>query len=893
LELIAQLDLDDLLRSITSRAIELVGGAEGGLYLYRPGRDVIEWAIVAGSHRVPLGTVLRRGEGLCGRIWETGESLIVDDYRHWEKRAVIYDEYPIAATVGVPIRWGDEFFGVLNVNSYSPQAFSPADAELLEMLAARAAIAIRNARLYEEVQRRVLEQETLREATLVMTTTLERDEVIERILAQLQQVVPYDTASVQLFRGGQLEIVGGRGFPNTEELLGVIFDPNREDNPNREVIRTRRPFIVEDAPAVYDEFRRGPHAAANIRSWLGAPMLIGERLIGMIALDKAEPGFYTQRHARLAETFAAQAAIVVENSQLFLAEQEQRELAEALEEAAAVVSGTLEIDQVLDRILEQVSHVVPNDAADIMLVEGDQARIVRWRGYERFGVEESVSSAAFHISEVHNLRQMWDSKEPMIIPDTTAYPDWVDIPEQRWLRSYAGVPIIVRDQVIGFLNVGSATPGFFTLARVGPLRAFAGHTAAAIKNARQARRLAALIEIGRDVSATLDLPIVLERIARHAQDLLKADDSEVYLLQEDGQTLRAIVALGDYADEVKAASLRLGEGIVGYIAQSGEAEVVNHVERDPRSVQISGTPVEAHALMCAPLVSKGQVTGVMSLARSSERGLFDQDDLDFLAGLARHASIAIENARLFATEQQYAAELARALEHQQELDRLKDEFIQNVSHELRTPLSIARGYAELLNSGDLGELQPDQREPVAVITRRTRMLTELVNNLTAILEVETQDSRWEWVDFSDLICDLTDFQVSVEQAGLSLTTQVIPNLPLVRGDPVHLRRVLDNLLGNALKFTPAGGHIGVRLKRDSDNLVLAVEDSGVGIPADQLDRIFDRFYQVDGSMSRRYGGTGLGLALVKEIVEAHGGKIGVESEVGEGSVFTVTLPVGE
>jgi two-component system phosphate regulon sensor histidine kinase PhoR len=184
-------------------------------------------------------------------------------------------------------------------------------------------------RAEEEIQRRALEQETLREAALALTTTLDRGEVIDRILAQLREVVPYDTASVQLLRENRLEIVGGRGFPNLEELLGVTFDPSREDNPNREVIRTRASFIVEDAPTMYGGFLRDPHAAAGIRSWLGVPMVMGEQLIGMFALDKSEPGFYTQEHARLAEAFAAQAAIAIENARLH---QEVLDYAEQLEQ---------------------------------------------------------------------------------------------------------------------------------------------------------------------------------------------------------------------------------------------------------------------------------------------------------------------------------------------------------------------------------------------------------------------------------------------------------------------------------------------------------------------------------------------------------------------------------
>ena len=246
----------------------------------------------------------------------TGEPLIVDDYQTWEGRAAVYQGYPFRAAVGAPVHWGEEFLGVLNVLADRPRAFSPADAELLGLFATQAATAIRNAQLYHEARQRALEQETLREAALAITTALDRNRVIERILAQLQRVVPYDSASVQLLREDRMELVGGRGFPNLPDLVGVSF-PADGDNPNSEVIRTKAPLIVEDAPSVYEVFRKDPHRQVAIRSWLGVPMLIGEQLVGMIALDKREPEFYTQEHARLAEAFAAQAASAVENARLF------------------------------------------------------------------------------------------------------------------------------------------------------------------------------------------------------------------------------------------------------------------------------------------------------------------------------------------------------------------------------------------------------------------------------------------------------------------------------------------------------------------------------------------------------------------------------------------------
>lgn len=237
-------------------------------------------------------------------------------------------------------------------------------------------------------------------------------------------------------------------------------------------------------------------------------------------------------------------------------------------------------------------------------------------------------------------------------------------------------------------------------------------------------------------------------------------------------------------------------------------------------------------------------------------------------------------------------ERKRVEEALRQSQQLKTEFIQNVSHELRTPLAIARGYAELLEDGTLGQLLPKQQEPISIIVRRLRMLSELVSDITAILEAETRDLQQEPVDLTDLVLKAVDhFQVIARQQGLILTTKVAPDLPPVLGDAMCLYRVLDNLLGNALKFTPVGGCITVCLRQSRESLVLEVADTGIGIPPDRQERIFERFYQVNGSSRRRYGGVGLGLALVKEIVETHDGEISVESEVGRGSIFTVTLPI--
>ena len=198
----------------------------------------------------------------------------------------------------------------------------------------------------------------------------------------------------------------------------------------------------------------------------------------------------------------------------------------------------------------------------------------------------------------------------------------------------------------------------------------------------------------------------------------------------------------------------------------------------------------------------------------------------------------------------------------------------------------------MLNAGELGELGPEQREPVEIITRRARMLGSLVEDITLILLTETRPPETCPVALDELArMAVADFGVATAEAGVQLQAEIAPNLPKVSGAPVHLRRVLDNLIGNAIKFTPSGGKITVRVNQEGKEIALEVQDTGIGIPEDQLTHIFERFYQVDGSSRRRYGGTGLGLALVKEIVESLNGTVQVKSKVGVGTVFVVRLPI--
>jgi len=293
------------------------------------------------------------------------------------------------------------------------------------------------------------------------------------------------------------------------------------------------------------------------------------------------------------------------------------------------------------------------------------------------------------------------------------------------------------------------------------------------------------------------------------------------------------------------------------------------------------------------LVWKGRFSVCSKLLAGRTAAPFPTSEVNAMSLLATQAAIAIQNARLYDAAQQRARELSIALAQQREIDRWKAEFIQNVSHELRTPRSpSSRGTRDAerrvssaiyqRNSASRSRSSPTRR-------RRCRRWWPIC----CYPPGRGQAMQPEPTSLADLMqAAVDDFQGLISQSGLTLETDVQPDTPLVSADPRQLRKVVDNLLSNAVKFTPAGGRLATRVYPYQGGACLRVSDNRHRHPARQLDRVFERFYQVDGSIRRQYEGAGLGLALAREIVEGHGGWIQAESEGvrGRGSTFTVWLP---
>ena len=404
-------------------------------------------------------------------------------------------------------------------------------------------------------------------------------------------------------------------------------------------------------------------------------------------------------------------------------------MAQALRDIAAVLTSSLDLDEVLDHMMEVLEQVVPHDSANVVLMTGQNPEIVRDWANSALNMEIIPAARELTESETERFRLLAESMEPLIIDDTETAAEWRVRAANRWIRAYVAMPMIARDRVIGFLNLNSAMPGFFTQEHVSNLQAFS--------------------------------------------------------------------------------------------------------------------------------------------------------DL---------AAIAIENARLYRNLETAYLEL-------QEADKIKSEMIQNVSHELRTPLSLIAGHSALILS------DPDEAEREALSEDQTRGLETIQSQSTKLVRIietfvwmeKTTSAPLERVETSveELLHNAVESTRAIaEDAELALTCRVDEDMPSVLIDPMAIEHVVVNLLVNAYKFTPAGGQVNVRAwpSADEGKVYVSVTDTGIGIPQEEHERIFERFYQADGSTTREYGGVGLGLALCKSIIEAHDEKIGVRSISGNGTTFIFTLP---
>ena len=403
--------------------------------------------------------------------------------------------------------------------------------------------------------------------------------------------------------------------------------------------------------------------------------------------------------------------------------------------------------------------------------------------------------------------------------------------------------------------------------------------------AGQPQQLRRLVELSVVLNSTLDLDDLLQLITATATELLDCEAASILLYDEKDQCLFFAAATGTAPEELTKILVPLDNSLAGTIFRTNRHIILSNVEQDARHYSLVSDHIQftVKTLLGVPMPIKDRTVGVLE-ALNKRNGVFDEQDASLLAVTAAHAAIAINNARLLRTTQ-------KALQKVKEADELKRNFLTLASHELRTPLGIILGYSTFLKEDGQGKLS-DHANTVLKAASQMRSILDEMNNL-AMLKSDDVNLKPQKVAIEDILvyaCEgIRELATARRQ---NLVYDFSEEAYIVNVDIDKTALAFGNILSNAIRFSPEGTDITIGVTKDGNEVLAWVQDQGIGIPADQLQKIFEEFYQIEPPNTRHYGGLGIGLTIAKGLIEAHGGKIWAESEgVGKGSIFKVLLPM--
>lgn len=399
------------------------------------------------------------------------------------------------------------------------------------------------------------------------------------------------------------------------------------------------------------------------------------------------------------------------------------------------------------------------------------------------------------------------------------------------------------------------------------------------------RQLHRLVELSVTLNSTLDLDALLQLITSTATELLECEGASILLYDEKNPRLYFAAATGSDPAQLAEIPVPIDNSLAGTIFRTNQHIIINEAEQDPRHYSLVSDQVKlkVKSLLGVPMPIKDRTVGVLEAINKRKR-VFDERDVRLLSVTAAHAAIAINNARLLRTTQQ-------ALEKVKESNELKNNFLTIASHELRTPLGIIMGYSSILKEDAKGDFS-DSADQVLTAARQMRSILDEMNNL-AMLKADEMMLKPQKVVMEDILAYACEGIKDIAATRRQNLVYAFSEEPLVvNADIDKTALAFGNILGNAIRFSPEGSDITIGVTKDGNQVLSWVQDHGIGIPVDKLQKIFEEFYQIEPPNTRHYGGLGIGLTIAKGLIEAQGGKIWAESDgAGAGSTFKVLLPM--
>jgi NtrC-family two-component system sensor histidine kinase KinB len=836
-ELAVQLDLRELLERVLQLTLEKVGAHSGGIIVLDEDEALIEGAvayngIVLDHSDAKLRDAFERG--LAGWVYKNRQAVIVpsthDDDRWLRQPDNEFDAAPRSA-ISVPLMARDRIVGVLTMVHHDSDHFGEDEMVLLQAIADQAGIAVENARLFTVVQGRQRFASTLQEIAQIINSTLDPALAFPQILIQLERLVAYDSARIYILEDDVLRLVAARGFEDTETALGLTAPLDPELLLGR-VVTTGEPMVITDVQQDerWANIEELPETQ-QIRGWIGAPLVVRDLAVGLLNLESHQVGAYGPAEVEVVSAFADQAAVAVSNAKLYSEAQRKVKAMIALTETARVVTASLNLDEVLDRILQQTMDYMEVAAASLALL--DEAT-----GALEFKVakgERALEVIGIRLEKGEGIAG-WvaEHDEPLVVPNAREDPRFspkVDEQIGFETRVIAAAPIHVKERTIGVLEAVNPKHGEFTEDQIELLLGIAAQAGTAIAHAQLFSEI-----------QTAQL-----RYAGLFEDSIDP------------------ILITDLAGTITDANRR-AETFLGY----------------PRQDLLGKSVLKLH------LPDYEQLPEDLSLLKSGQTLSYDSQ--------AKHSqgqnlAFEVHAKRIDIGQLPFVQWILRDVSERLELDELRSDLTSMIFHDLRSPLGNIISSLEVIQ-GSISESDEAVQSVLSIAQRSGRRASRLVESL---LDLDRLEAGQAVLDKSpaairSLIAEaVEEVHPAVEAKGHVLQFRLAKRLPKIEMDVDMIRRVLINLMENAIKYTSSGGQITVETRKSGDDLVVSVKDSGIGIPPTDQPRIFDKFIGIRQDSRRK--GRGIGLAFCRLAVEAHGGRIWVESEEGKGSNFLFTLPL--
>jgi signal transduction histidine kinase/putative methionine-R-sulfoxide reductase with GAF domain len=815
----------------------------------------------------------QRGEGHIGRALASVTPLVVRDITATPEAREATRQLGVRTAVFVPLYARGRAVGVMPVGTFQVRELAPEELQLLGAVGGMLGSAIESARLAEKQRRSLNQVEALSEIDRAIVEDRELGQVLDVIAREATRLGGGEAVILLLEGEDDLRVAAVQG----EGVRGLLGSPPSLDG--TPVAR----FLLGGPSPTSVRLSGGPVPLRAVVVPLQAP----GRTLGGLVVVRPEAQWVSDDLNTLA-TFGSRAAVALAKADARQAEGRRASQLALLAGASEIAASTLDVNVLPNLIARYIQRAFGYYSVAVYLVQGEARRAV---------MAGAAGAVATLMPKGHQLPfgrgiigWVAEHGEYILTNDVRREPRFLRL-TMLGTASELAVPVRLAGDVVAVINVESDHLDAFDNGDLVAVDGIAAQVASSIRNARVFEEkvrtlgnLEILQEITNVLNSELELGALLDRIARRSVEAVRPAQMGAVLLFDDD--LLKVRSSHGYADPsaLQRVALPFHEGLPGSVFVSGQGRLVRSspVDYGPGTdaFREAAAGAERTGALCVPIVLPQEKLGVLLLESTSDDDAFQAHHMRFAATLADQAAIAIGN--------------ALRMQHILEMNRQRQNYLSNVSHELRTPLTVIQGYLEALEAAGLaGE---EARKLLRVSQEQCQRLGRMIDEVLEVARLE-QGLAQRHLDWGPVALGRTAGQVCAQLRhdatlkGLAMALNPEPELPVLVGDERLLHILVQNLVENAVKFTPRGGHVEVSLSRTPQDLVLRVTDDGIGIAPEHHDRIFEKFFMVDAGTSKSQGGAGIGLYLAREVVAIHGGTLSVESAPGRGACFSARLPL--